>query len=347
MKKQLLYTALFFCSSSFAQTLDYSNEPAIGDNKTMYELDPAADPLENNTGTSATWDFSSVLGAGTASKIIEIVDPSSTPNSATFSTSTKAYNAGGALLTYFNSTAASRISQGFVFEEQTLGTVIANFDTDEQTLITYPFAYGDVFSDNFSGTVSYNLGTPATSPCTGKSHATIDGSGTLILANATSISNVIRFKLVDTVYTTIASPLGGNLDIEIIRTQYEYYGNTGTLPVFTYTGIIVQQQGSTTPFQETAVVLSSVQPSSSLGITLNTLTGMSIYPNPSEGSITINGDFTESANARIFDQSGRIVSTINGLMNGQIADLSSLEKGTYMIVITNNGIETTQKVVLK
>ena len=348
MKKQLLFATLIISSSSFAQNeLNYSNEPAIGENRTMYEIDPATDAQATNTGTGITWDFSQISAVSGTPRTIQVVDATATPDAATYPTSVKAYDAGGTLLNYFNSSAASRISQGFIYDEANFGLITAIFDTDEQILMTYPFAYGDNFTDNFAGSLSFNFNGPQNTTCSGVSHANIDGTGTILLPNSTSVTNVIRLKMVDTVDTQV-SFAGLPLDIQFIRTQYEYYAlASGNLPIFTYSNVILQQAGGATPLQETNVVYSSVLPTTFTGINENTVNNMFVYPNPSEGMITVSGNFTSSATASVFDQAGSLVHTTNGIQNGQTIDLSSLEKGSYLMVIADNGTTSTQSVVLK
>lgn len=349
MKKQLLFATLIFSSASFAQNeLNYSNEPAIGESRTMYEIDPLTDAQASNTGTGVTWDFSQIAAVSATPRTIQVIDATTSPDAASYPTSTKAYDAGSTLLNYFNSSAASRISQGFIYNEASFGIVQAVFDTDEQTLMTYPFAYGDNFSDNFSGSLSYNFNGPQNTTCSGVSHASIDGTGTLLLPLSTSLSNVLRLKLVDTVTTQVEVIPGLPMDIEFIRTQYEYYSfSAGNLPVFTYANVILQQAGATTPLQETNIIYSSVLPTAFANVPEHAATSVLVYPNPSEGMITLNGEFSAAASASVFDQAGRLVHSVNGIQNGQSIDLSALETGTYMLLISDNGKSSAHTIALK
>lgn len=346
MKKQLLYAALFLSATSQAQSLTQANEPVIGNTKLMYTCDTLTDPLAATTGNGVTWDYSQIIGMGGQTQTIEIIDPSTTANSASFPSSTKAFAIQGSLTNYFNSTATERVSQGFVYEEPNFGTVLAVFDTDEQTTIQYPFAYSNYFSDVFSGQLAFEFnGLPQNPTCTGASYATIDGQGTLLLPSSTSTSNVIRYKIVDTVFTQVVFVIP--MDIEFIRTQYEYYDvANSSLPIFTHSSVKIQQAGATTPLMSQTIVLSSVQPTQNLGIAENT-SNYVVYPNPSEGLINFKGDFSSDASAIIFDNAGRQIKTIETLTNGQTLDLSSLNKGMYLVVINNNGSQTTQSITLR
>lgn len=349
MKKQLLFATLLFSSSSIVYgQLDYFNEPAIGESRTMYEIDPATDAQAANAGTGVTWDFSGIAAVSATPRTIQVVDATGTTDASSYPSSVKAYDANSSLITYFNSSAASRISQGFVYNEVSIGTVMAIFSTDEQVLMTYPFNYGDNFTDNFAGSLSFNFNGPQNTTCSGVSHATIDGTGTLLLPLSTTVSNVFRLKLVDTVNTQVEVIPGIPMDIEFIRTQYEYYYlASGNLPLFTYANIKLQQVGATTPLQETNAIYSSVLPTAFAAINENQSASSVVYPNPSEGMITVNGNFSASASSTVYDQAGRLVHTVNGIQNGQTIDLSSLNKGTYLMVITDNGTSSAQSIVMK
>jgi hypothetical protein len=344
MKKQLLFTALLLSGVSQAQSLTQTNEPIIGDTKLMYVCDTLTPSYSSITGSAVTWDYSQIIGMNGDTKTIEIIDPSTTANASSFPSSTKAFSIQGSITNYFNSSPTARISQGFVYEEPTFGTVLATFDTDEQTTIQYPFAYSNNFSDLFAGQLSFSFnGFPQNPTCTGASYASIDGQGTLLLPNSTTLSNVIRYKIVDTVFTQVAIIA---TDIEFIRTQFEYYDVASSLPVFLHSNVMIQQAGSPTPIVEQTIILSSIEPTESLGLKEKS-NSFSVYPNPSEGMVTFKGDFSADASAVIYDQTGRIVSTVSSLTNGQIADLSSLNKGIYFVVINNNGAQSTQSITLK
>lgn len=346
MKKQLLYAALLLSTTSQAQSLTQTNEPVIGDTKLMYSCDTLTDPLASTTGNSVTWDYSQIIGMSGQTQTIEIIDPATTANAASFPSSTKAFSIQGSLTNYFNSTSTERVSQGFVYEEPNFGTVLAVFDTDEQTTIQYPFAYSNYFSDVFSGQLAFDFnGLPQNPTCTGTSYASIDGQGTLLLPSSTSIANVIRYKIIDTVFTQVVFVIP--MDIEFIRTQYEYYDVANSrLPIFTHSSVKIQQAGATTPLMSQTIVLSSVEPTQNLGLN-EMASGFTVYPNPSEGTINFKGDFSADASALIFDNSGRQVKTIESLTNGQSMDLSALNKGMYLVLINNNGSQTTQTITLR
>ena len=347
MKKQLLYASMLMASLSQAQQLDLTNEPAILESAVMYVCDTLTDPYTTTTGTGVTWDYSQILGLNGTTKTLEILDPASTADAASFPTSTKVMSIQGVIKNYFNSTATDRISQGFVYNEPSLGTVLATFDADNETTINYPFMNGNYFVDNFSGMLAFSFnGLPQNPVCTGSIRAEIDGQGTLMLPSSNTFTNVIRYKSVDTVFTQVIFVT--TLDVQLVRTQYEYYDiANNNLPLFVFTNVQFGQQGSATALLEQTNVISSIQPLQNVGIEIVSNNDFSVYPNPSEGIINFKGSFDSNASAIIYDQSGRVVSTIETLVNGQSIDLSQLNKGMYLVSVNNNGVQTTKTISLR
>lgn len=323
---------------NFGQSMDQNNEPVLGQNNQLFMCDSLTDPLNNITGTGVVWDYSQIAGFSGQTKVIEIVDPTTTANAASFPTSTKAFSIQGSITNYFNSSATERVSQGFVFEEPSFGTVLATFDTDAQTTVQYPFANGDAFEDAFSGQLSFTFnGIPQNPTCTGNSYASIDGSGTLKLPSATNLNNVIRYKIVDTLFTQVVFVIP--LDIELIRTQYEYYDYAnGSLPVFIHSSVIIQQAGATTPLLEQSVVLSAVEPTNFVGLSDSENVSFNFFPNPGNGNFVFTNNTNTSATITILDQTGRVVYEQEH-NNASNINLTQLKAGTYIArVNTNNKI---------
>ena len=85
--------------------------------------------------------------------------------------------------------------------------------------------------------------------------------------------------------------------------------------------------------------------SASVGLEEQTLKGVGIYPNPSNGLLNVT--FTEQGNytVEVLNILGEVVSTNN--MNGtSVIDLRELAKGVYNVRVSNNDASTVQRVVL-
>ena len=344
MKRTLLLATLAFSFLGNAQSLTSSNEPAIGETASMFLCDSFTIDYASITGTGVTWDYSNLVGITGQTRLVSVLDATTAPNAADFSTSVKAISVESSMTNYITSTASDRTSQGFVFNEPSLGDVVAVFSSDPEVLMTYPFAFGSTSTDVFSGSVNYTFGgIPQTSSLTGNVTSEIDGQGTMNFPSGITVNNVIRYHIIDS-STILAVPILG--DLEIIRNQFEYYASTSNLPIFSVSKLTIQAVGSTTPINEFSLVLSSYAPAGWLAIEDTKTVDFSVYPNPTNDNVTISGEFGSDAKGEIIDQSGRTLSSFN-VSNHSVADLSSLESGVYFLRITDNGSSITKNIVKK
>lgn len=342
MKRILLVATLAYSYAGIAQSLTQANEPAIGEAQTMFLCDSFAPTYNGTTGAGVTWDYSTLAKYSGITRSVTIEDATTTPNAASFPTSTKTIKVENSLTTYFNSTSTERVSQGFVFNEPSFGELVAVFDTDEEKLVDYPFSNGSSLSDDYVGTLYFEFnGLPMNPAAAGSCYAWIDGQGTLLLPDGSSVSNAIRYKMIDTSTTNIQ--LFG--DLEIVRTQYEYYDlANANLPVLTLSRLLIQQPGGGLPLADNSIVLSSVLPTATVGLFTNELISFETYPNPTSGIVTLKGEFDANATASVYDQSGRMLFTQEAI-NGSTVDLSNYNTGMYLLKVTSNGVSGTKMIV--
>ncbi|MDX2361522.1 MAG: T9SS type A sorting domain-containing protein [Crocinitomicaceae bacterium] len=341
MKKTLLLGALAITTYGSAQ-MTQANEPAINDIESMFLCDSFTVNLDGVVGAGVTWDYTGLVGHFNEMRDVEVVDPTSTPFAVNFGSATSAIIVGGSITTYYSSTPTEKTSHGFTFNEPTFGDVIAEFSGNPEIVATYPFTEGDVSDDTFSGNILYLGGVSVAA--TGVSHAVLDGEGTLDLPNAVSLSNVLRYKLVDTSWATITIPIALG-DMEFIRTQYEYYDYTvSNLPVFIHSTIRVQNVGATAPVSELTLVLSKYAPGGYVGVEEAELIDFAVYPNPSTGLVKVSGTLSDEATVTVLDQSGRVLIS-SDISNGDQLDLSTFENGMYIVRINDNGLSTTKSVI--
>lgn len=85
-----------------------------------------------------------------------------------------------------------------------------------------------------------------------------------------------------------------------------------------------------------------------LGVEENMLEGdlYTLYPNPTTGSVRINGISEAGATIRVFDMNGKLLQTVSDYKTMQIIDLSSLEGNLFIVQITD-GSKYSQKRVVK
>lgn len=342
MKKPILFTLLLASTMANAQ-MTTLNEPAIGESTTMFLCDSLTVNLDGVTGAAATWDYSSLLIQTGETRNVGVVDPASTPFAASYPTSTKAFQVENELTTYFTSTASDRTSQGFQFNEPSIGDALATYTINEQTIVTYPFALGNTVVDTYEGGVDYTFnGFPVSESLLGNAYAWLDGEGTMLFPNGVSVPNVVRYKSVDTAATNI--PVLG--PAELRRTQYEYYDYASqNLPIFIHTTIGLATLGGGAPLVEFSMILSKYEGDY---MAINEINGFTfkVFPNPATNEVKVQGSFSSEATGSIIDQSGRVLKTMN-VQNGQTIDIADLAVGSYLFTIEDNGFVTTKTIVKK
>ncbi len=344
MKKTITCFSLLLCNTLVFGQFTQSNEPVISNSVNMYLIDSNTVNLASTMGSGVTWDYSQIVGYPGETRNMTVVAPNSTANGASFSSASAAIEVSN-LTNYFSSSASSRNAHGFVVSDPTLGDVVVTLTNDE-IMMNYPFAYNDMVTDTYSGSLNFNFnGLPVSEACTGSSFAKVDGSGTLNLPNGTVVSNVLRYKLVDTTNATITLL---STDVQVVREQYEYYDLANSnLPIFVHSSFAAYAGGGTTPVTQQSLVLSSVAPQFYLAV--NELNGneFKVYPNPVNESLNVQFDHVKNGTISILDLNGKTVFTteINGLtMNINTAQLVS---GIYLLQVASEGSISTQKITKK
>lgn len=328
MKAKLLASALLLTSASFAQ-LTNANSPAIGTSTNLVLLDSNVTAYPNLNTTGVTWDYTTVTGTQTplATKTASIINPTTHTSSASYPNATKAFEIAGLVTNFYNSTANSKNSYGYVFNEPSMGEIKVIYGTNDQVQMTYPFDVNSSVADVFSGTILLTyMGMPQTMQCTGNSVAKIDGKGTLKVGDAT-MTDVLRYKINDTVVGTL-NIFGQNISMNITRTQYEYFKSSFGLPTFIHYTMKLEVPAMGVN-QEFSVVLSENGPST-VGVETLDTDKLNVYPNPANDVLNITGDYTQY---EIIDQLGRVVA--QGAQTAQI-DVQNLKQGVYTITLSGS-----------
>jgi hypothetical protein len=349
MKKQLLTVALMLGNyTMITAQFTQANEPSLGLTKTMYLLDSSTIDYANVVGTSAVWDYSLAVdepSVASSARTVSIVTPAAAGAGTNYAGATKAFQFEGFVTQFFSSTATERVSQGFEFNEATLGLVKAKFSTNTEQMFVYPMAQAATFTDAVSGSLEFTLsGLPQTPPCTGEVKVTYDGYGTLKLPDGSIVSNVSRVKTRDSVNAVI--DLGFiQITVDMIRLQFEYFDLANqNLPIFMHSHVLVFQDGGSVPILNLTVVLSE---KSSVGINELGFENLVIYPNPATDVLTVSGIETNAAVVTVTDQLGRVVASQNANGTAATFDVSSLEAGVYVVTINVDGNSVTRMVSIK
>src|SRR5690554_5352145 len=198
--------------------------------------------------------------------------------------------------------------------------------------------------DTYEGEVGFTIGIiPQTAPMTGNLVAEVDGKGTLKLWG-NDYTDVLRYKIMDTMHVTITG-LGA---MTMAREQYEYYDHSiSKLPIFVHTRVQFGQAGGT-PMSDISFVLSKDAPTEFVSVTKNELEKTAVYPNPATENLSIQlPSSIESANVEISDALGRIVYSAAVDASVKTVDVSNMNKGIYIVKISNGIHSTTKNVVIK
>lgn len=337
MKLNLLLATSLITGAAFGQFTD-SNKPTVGTNMTMYVMDSNTVDYASMSGTGQTWDYSNTPGIYGETRAVSVVTPASTAYSGDYPSSTFAIDIPGFVTSFYTSTASTRNSQGFVFDGGSFGgTVIVKLNSNDELLMNYPYAQGNsIASDPFSGTANV-MGTDY--PTSGTVSTSVDGSGTLKLNAATTLTGVLRYKSHD--QASVSIPLVGTITMD--RTQYEYYHHaTSNLPVFVHATLVISIGG--TPTTQT-IALNSVAPDEYLSVADNHAVAFGMFPNPANESVVISG-LTGNETIAIVDMAGRTVLTTQNSGTSHTLNVADFQAGVYNVVVTSNGNKTTKKLTI-
>ncbi len=97
-----------------------------------------------------------------------------------------------------------------------------------------------------------------------------------------------------------------------------------------------------------AAALSTIVPLGSyqLGVSQNSISGLSVYPNPVlNGNLYITSDSNMTKSVAIYDVLGKMVAKAN--VTSQAMNVSNLNSGVYIVKVTEDGKTATRKLVIK
>jgi len=339
MKKSLLLLsgALAIGSLTNAQTtLTFAGEPAIGSSAVRYVVDSNVANLATATGTAQTWDYSNVSGYSANTKMDSVVDASTAPNSSDFPASSNTLRIPGYMDSYYQYVGTTEKSiDGFVMDFGGANAIV-KYDVDAAKSLTFPFAYGDNFTDAVSG----NLGGAVTGTITGTTKVTADGTGTLKLFGK-DFTGALRIHTRDSIF----ADLGMLGTATIIRNQYDYMVADSAFPVFTHTSTKIASLAIT---QTVSVVLSAVNPPANAGIEeAKAEVAFSMYPNPTNGNVTISMDNIQNASIEVVNAVGQTVKTIIPTTNQTTFSLTDQVGGMYFVKVISGKSQKTMKLIVR
>lgn len=283
----------------------------------------------SSPGADQVWDFSTL---DTDSLIhIFYADPDTTPAGASFPLATVAGSneQGGGAYGYSGFTPDS----GAFYGQAIPGQPPIVYD-NPMVVATYPAAYNDTWTDDFSA--SFSIG-PLSVARTGTITGTADGWGSLIMPYGT-VDSVLRTSFVEDFD-----------DVSLFGTTtshrvYTYYLRAGThYPIIDQFSYTVSNSGGTTVLTG----LNWLQLDISTGVPTACAPGeVDVYPVPAIDAITVRTAYAGSpGTADLFDAQGRCV--LSSVVTGPVFTLGTqtLQPGTYALRVVLNGAVSTRRVV--
>ncbi len=283
------------------------------------------------SGTGQTWNFSTLNVNGTPATS-SYVAPSSTPYAASFPTSTVANGASGNY--YFYQGNATGI---FIVGLGTPSYIMTYSNTDQ--LMSFPFAYGNSFSDTHAASYTFASYTGTRS---GSTTVNADGAGTLVLPSGSYAT--VRLKTIqvdnDSLLTT---------GVNTTSTVYSWFSATQKFPLMQIQ-FISQTNGMSVTNTKVVYVNSNV-----VGVnTISMLTGLELFPNPASDALNVVATLEQASAVTItlVDISGRTVlaQSYDVQPAGEFRtalNVADLAPGMYSLLIRAGGSESVQKVSVR
>ncbi len=348
---KIAYTLLlmiFLAIPGFSQMVitHSANNPVAGDSTTCRQIvisSPGA------SGSGQVWDFSTISTSGKIHPLKVNSSPSENLDGLSENNLSLTDNGYEYIL----------LSEGNGYQE------VGYINPEKHLTLTYsdpiermrfPMAFGDSYSDSFTGTAFYNGRSRI--DLTGTYRVAADGWGTLILPNHI-MHNVIRVK---SVRSSLQTNVCGTLSSTTIR--YNWYAPGYRYPVLSYTET---EQGTSTdkPVLTTTAYLcvdqpynpqsTAVLPAGQVTQTADQSVTVMVYPNPFKDKTTFHYFLRKPlvVSIELFDMTGKKVERMvdkqnqsEGLHEGVIDAVElSLNPGIYYVRFTFDQQVVVQKIV--
>lgn len=336
---QIMRTALILSTSIFlllfhfsaqAQTLTQENSaPQIGD----VFITHASLPIEpGDSGENITWDLSGLVALDTTE--ISYQHPSTHPQGSIYQDATVVgINGDAGEFLRVSTFAVQRLgisAPSFGFE--------VNYKEDPEVFLTFPFHYASIFTNEFSGTATYEGSAKIR---TGAITVTADGTGTLIMPYG-EFNNVLRVKVIE---TTTDTAQGQTLDIKTVT--YAWYQEGIHASIASYVKTTADSMVSTASyFLDQSIITASLHPAL-LDIQLL------VAPNPTSDIVqaTFNLDQPARVQWQLQTIAGQKASSLIAEFRQRGAqtidiDLSNYPTGNYLLQIAFDG-QMVSKIITK
>jgi hypothetical protein len=326
MKKIYSLLAAVICVSGLkAQTLTQANHaPIVGDSYQTVNCSTVG-ALPGGNGTGQTWNFSS-LTVQTTTTTNNGVTVASTGSTATFPSASVAVTSGGNGDSFYSSSISSLLYWGGNIVVG--GQAVTMSYTQAAIHATYPMSFGSTANGNISGTATHTLA--GSGPFAGTCTVTAAGTGTLMLPGGYNFPNVLKVTTVKVMTFTVAG--AGSYS----QTVTDYYSPSSKYPLFSISNEYINSALGTTT--ETVTLINNNYKTVGINEAASqTLSNVSVYPNPAKENININfvNENAENASYEMVNVLGQTVrSQTIPVAKGETlynVNLSGIENGVYFM----------------
>ena len=333
--------------------------PVIGDSQLFYIADTNS-VVDPTVGPNVIFDYTAIMSDG-STRIQYVIDPTTTTFASDFPSATHADTTVGSPINknYSKTESTDSLTNiGLVADVNTYGTVVIQYNQDPETLMKFPFNYGDNYSDNYSGVFTMQSTGLVTA---GNGNATVnaDAWGRLLLPFGVSIDSVLRVKTVESLITDtifITFPLPVTILPIVVNAEYiNYYKpSISKFPLLSFINGSYTQDNNQIDSSRTIL---SQYPMNIVGINdiEKNNANLSVFPNPSNTnsvSLSFNLDKKSAIKAAIVNSLGQNVNIVfegnlQGGHNQLKINTSQLNKGIYFIRLRIDNHIITKKLILE
>jgi len=366
MKTKLIVFELFvlFLKVNAQVIINSTNIVHVGD---TIILSSSKDTTRNPTinVSNQTWDFSNLVED--TARVWNVVSPASTPYATTFGSSTMALKDGNVYQFLKADSNALSVNGTVIKSPFTAGNVVINFSSPEK-IMQFPSSLNGSF--NTQGDYSFTIDTTASFPYTvglfpvtvtidkikisGHRKHVVKYDATGILITPVDTNNSLRMKdyyiQTDSIYANVISPFalgyialpsntipGVSNPIIDTTVSYSWYTDSIGYQLLSFDYDSIHNKSSNIKWLKHLTSLPNTS-----GISENSNSKVTFYPNPSNGKINIKTNDAIKT-MRIYACDGKHIKDVSVVSGTTNYDLDIVQSGLYYVDLINNKNESIKK----
>lgn len=333
MKKIYFFFFLIaLANQSQSQSLISGHFPSPGDEYKYFYTDTLG-IVPGPAGTAQEWNFED-LNVDTVLQTDAYLAPILTTPPITGHTTALGDSLQG--YTFYKNTATDYSMLGF----SDSGNVTVVAYSNAMTMLTFPFSYGNTYTDNFAFTTSFQGNTVNAS---GTINTNADGTGNLLLPQG-AFNNALRVKYNIVTNLTV-------LVFNVTQTQniYEWYDGIYKFPLLHIENTITTDPFGGAPTEDKRVWIEATGPAGMKSI--SNKNDFTLAPNPAHEQVNVKLNYSaDQTKITISNAVGQLVyenNNVDSRLSNLNISTSDLEKGVYFVSVIQNKQTFTKKLVVQ